>query len=232
MISYNKEDILNELKNALSNGESLLYAQDLMNKYGNIKDANTPYTEVITEYLINNSIISNEKIINIPQVTREKSYFTQSHNKLFENITEGSNRDEENHVKSLFFYNPLKSEIGTAIDYQIPLKSCQADKLGKVDLLTYKEDTNELFLVEVKFKNSSETALRCCLEIQTYYQTVDKEKLVNDYFEAGRIKIQNPTLRKAIIVFKNSNPACEFEDSTRSNLKKLVEEFNIKVCFV
>lgn len=232
MISYNKEDILNELKNALSNGESLLYAQDLMNKYGNIKDANTPYTEVITEYLINNSIISNEKIVNIPQVTREKSYFTQSHNKLFENITEGTNRDEENYVKSLFFYNPLKSEIGTAIDYQIPLKSCQADKLGKIDLLTYKEDTNELFLVEVKFKNSSETALRCCLEIQTYYQTVDKEKLVNDYFEAGKIKTQNPPLRKAIIVFKNSNPACEFEDSTRVNLKKLVEEFNIKVCFV
>ncbi len=104
--------------------------------------------------------------------------------------------------------------------------------MGKIDLLTYNEDTNELFLIEVKFKNSSETALRCCLEIQTYYQTVDKEKLVNDYFKAGKIKTKNPILRKAIIAFKNSNPACEFEDTTRVNLKKLVEEFNIKVCFV
>lgn len=232
MISYNKEDILNELRNFLNVGTNCLYAQDLVNKYGNAKDVNTPYTEVISEYLINNSIISDDKIIDIPQVTREKSYFTESHNRLFENITDGSNREEENYVKSLFFYNPLKTEIGTAIDYQIPLKSCQADKLGKIDLLTYKEDANELFLVEVKFKNSSETALRCCLEIQTYYQTVDREKLINDYFEAGKIKTQNLTLRKAIIVFKNSNPACEFEDVTRVNLKKLVEEFNIKVCFV
>lgn len=232
MIIYNKDEILNKLKKSLDNGTSLLYAQELVNKYGTAKETNTPYTEIIAEYLINNSIIGNDKINDIPQVTREKSYFTESHNKLFENITKGSNRDEENYVKSLFFYNPLKSEIGTAIDYQIPLKSCQADKSGKVDLLTYKEDTNELFLVEVKFKNSSETALRCCLEIQTYFQTVDKEKLVNDYFVAGKIKTQNPTLRKAVVVFKNSNPACEFEDSTRTNLKKLVEEFNIKVCFV
>ncbi len=232
MIIYNKDEILNELKKSLDNGKSLLYVQDLINKYGTAKDTNTSYTEIIAEYLINNSIIENDKIIDIPQVTREKSYFTESHNKLFENITEGSNRDEENYVKSLFFYNPLRSEIGTAIDYQIPLKSCQADKSGKIDLLTYKEDTNELFLVEVKFKNSSETALRCCLEIQTYFQTVDKEKLVNDYFATGKIKTQNPTLRKAVVVFKNSNPACEFEDETRVNLKKLVEEFDIKVCFV
>lgn len=232
MIIYNKDEILNELKKSLDNGTSLLYAQELVNKYGTAKETNTPYTEIIAEYLINNSIIGNDKINDIPQITREKSYFTESHNKLFENITEGSNRDEENYVKSLFFYNPLKSEIGNLIDYQIPLKSCQADKSGKIDLLTYKEDTNELFLVEVKFKNSSETALRCCLEIQTYFQTLDKEKLVNDYFVAGKIKTQNPILRKAIIVFKNSNPACEFEDETRVNLKKLVEEFDIKVCFV
>lgn len=232
MIIYNKDEILNELKKSLNNGASLLYVQDLINKYGTAQDTNTPYTEIIAEYLINNSIIGNDRINDIPQITREKSYFTESHNKLFENITEGSNRDEENYVKSLFFYNPLKSEIGSAIDYQIPLKSCQADKSGKIDLLTYKEDTNELFLVEVKFKNSSETALRCCLEIQTYYQTVDKEKLVNDYFVAGKIKTQNPTLRKAVIVFKNSNPANEFEDETRVNLKKLVKEFDIKVCLV
>lgn len=231
MFSYSKEEILEELKGLLENDIKCLYSNNLINIYGSTKDSNSPYSEEISNYLLNNHI-KNANISGIETVTREKSYFTQSHNKLFENITEGSNRYEENYVKSLFFYNPLKSEIGTAIDYQIPLKSCQADKLGKIDLLTYKEDTNELFLIEVKFKKSCETALRCCLEIQTYYQTVDKEKLVNDYFEAGKIKTQNPTIRKAIIVFKNSNPACEFEDSTRVNLKKLVEEFNIKVCFI
>ncbi len=231
MISYSKEEILAELKRLLENDIKCLYSNSLVNTYGSTKDSKNSYSEEISNYLLNNCI-KNANISGIETITREKSYFTQSHNKLFENITEGSNRDEENYVKSLFFYNPLKSEIGTAIDYQIPLKSCQADKLGKIDLLTYKEDTNELFLVEVKFKNSSETALRCCLEIQTYYQTADKEKLVNDYFETGKIKTKNPILRKAIIVFKNSNPACEFEDTTRVNLKKLVEEFNIKVCFV
>lgn len=231
MISYSKEEILTELKGLLESDIKCLYSNSLINTYGSTKDSNSLYSEEISNYLLNN-YIENASITGIETITREKSYFTESHNKLFENITDGSNRDEENYVKSLFFYNPLKSEIGTAIDYQIPLKSRQADKLGKIDLLTYKEDTNELFLIEVKFKKSCETALRCCLEIQTYYQTVDKEKLINDYFEAGKIKTQNPTLRKAIIVFKNSNPACEFEDVTRVNLKKLVEEFNIKVCFV
>lgn len=238
MVSYTKGKTITDLENVLDNRIiNELYNDPIFQRTGICKNTNIPYTEEIIEYLITNGIITNNEIKNVKKVTREKSsYYSKSHEALLKNISEGSNREEENYVKSLFFYNPpeIKEKIGTPIDYQIPLKNSAEDKKDKIgkafDLLTYKKETNELFIVEVKRKGSDETALRCCLEVQTYYQIVNNEKLINDYVKANKIK-DGAIVKKAIIVFEDSTAGIEFQDKSRERLQTLVKDFDITVCY-
>lgn len=234
-MSYTKEELLSNLDKGLQGKLlppdkkdcSLLYTMKMLNYTGITIDSKELYSEVIANNLIKHGFIAKE-IPDIKMITREKSYYTKNHEKF--SVAKDSNRVEENFVKSLFFYNPFKNEIGTPIDYQIPLKNISKDKAGKIDLITYNEKSNELFLVEVKNDDSKETALRACLEIQTYYQVVNKEKLVKDFIEAGKIKDANPTIKKAVLFFKGTNPANECENSEKyPNLQKTIKNFKIEV---
>ena len=245
MVSYTKEKTITDLENVLdSRTINELYNDPIFQRSGTCKNTDIPYTEEIIEYLIANKIISDNEIKNVKKITRERrSYYSKSHESLLKNISEGSNREEENYVKSLFFYNPaeIKEKIGAPIDYQIPLKNSAEDKKDKIgkafDLLTYKKETNELFIVEVKRKGSDETALRCCLEVQTYYQNIDKEKLKKDYKEIGKINdVNNTNVKRAVIVFEDSTAGREFRaaesgDKNRKRLNDLVKDFDITVCY-
>ena len=149
----------------------------------------------------------------------------------------------------MFKVNPFEKTIGKPVDYQVPLKNKHKNKdeekeyIGKFDLVTYKESTNELFLVEVKADNSTETALKTILEIQTYSQVVNINRLVDNLRDSKGIRKNieikaNPKIRKDIIVFANekntekvTTPAKELKDSSRKQLQKLVDDFNIEVCY-
>ena len=63
---------------------------------------------------------------------------------------------------------------GRIFDYEFPLNSVRSDKLGKIDLLSYNDANDVLYLVEAKrpHESSSESLLRAVLEIQTYYQVL------------------------------------------------------------
>lgn len=228
---YSKEETLTKLSEALENGEESLYSSNIVNWKGFAKDTKVPYTEEIIQKLYFEKIIKNKSISNVEKLSRGKSYYTETHEELVKLKSEGSNREEENYVKSLFFYNPFEKEIGVPIDYQTPLKNEQKDNVGKVDLITFKRDSSELFIVEVKKNGSEETALRCCLEVQTYLQKLDISKLVDDFYKIGKIPTKDLKIKLAVIVFENSQPAIEFKDETRVNLQKLVDDFNIKVCY-
>ncbi len=237
-MSYTKKELLSNLDKGLQNkllppdekDSSLLYTMKMLNYTGATTDTKELYTEVIAENLIKHGFIAKE-IPDIKMITREKPYYTKNHENF--TVAKDSNRVEENFVKSLFFYNPFKNEIGTPIDYQIPLKNISKDKAGKIDLITYNDKSNELFLIEVKDDDSKETALRACLEIQTYYQVVNKEKLVKDFVEAGKLEKTNPTIKKAVLFFKGTNPANECVNTEKyPNLQKTIKKFDIEVFIV
>lgn len=228
---YSKDEILVELTSVLEKGADCLYNSNIVNWKGCIKDSSTPYTEEIIDELYKTSVIEHCAINNIEEISRENSYYTKSHEELLALKTEGSNREEENYVKSLFFYNPFEAEIGTPIDYQVPLKNDQKDNAGKIDLITFNKDTSELFIVEVKKNASEETALRCCLEVQTYLQKLDVVKFVEDFYNAGKLPTKDFQVKLAVIVFENSVAGADFKDEKRVNLQKLVKDFDIKVCF-
>lgn len=74
MISYSKEEILEELKGLLESDIKCLYSNSLVNTYGSTKDSNSPYSEEISNYLLNN-YVKNTNITGIETITREKKLF-------------------------------------------------------------------------------------------------------------------------------------------------------------
>ena len=118
---------------------------------------------------------------------RNKSYFTADHNKkkYFE-LYSGKigSRNEENLAKLLYLNDSIPG-LGNIIDYQVPLKGKQSDKIGKIDLVGYSEENRRFSLIELKYHpaGSHETLLRCVLEIYIYYKFLNKERFINDYIE-------------------------------------------------
>ena len=232
-ISYTREETLAELTSVLAKGTDFLYNSNPVNWRGCIKGTNMPYTEEIIKELYDRNIFVHGVIIEgINEIKREESYYTKSHEDLVIARNKNSNRDEEIFVKELFTNNPFEAELGKVVDFQIPLKDKLDDSAGKIDLLTFNENTSEMFIVEVKKDGSEETALRCCLEVQTYLQKIeDIEKFVSDFYNAGKIPTKDLKIKLAVTVFNNSVPANEFKDETREYLQKLVKDFDIKVCY-
>ena len=228
---YTKEAVLNELNEKVNSDVSGLYSDKIVNRKGKTSDTKELFTELIIKSLYSNKIISDKKITGINTKQRENSYYTQSHEKLVANINPKSNRNEEIYVKEVFKNNDFEAQFGIPIEYQVPLKNKQKDCLGKIDLITYKETENELYLIEVKAQKSKETALKTILEIQTYYQTVEQKELIKDltitkvnkkYGNRGIQLKENPKILKGIIVFRDTIPAIELQDENRTQLQKLI----------
>ena len=116
----------------------------------------------------------------ISTVTRNETYCRENHGNIEIDLG-NSNRDEENFAKRI---TGLTLEgLGLIKDFQIPLKDTRTDKgLGKIDLISFNEETKTLYLIELKYEGNRETLLKASLESFTYYKIVDKIKLINDYF--------------------------------------------------
>lgn len=174
-MSYSRNDILSKC-NAAFKDIKTFYKQPFINYNGKTIDTDEYYTEVVAEFLCNNL---KAFIDGIPQITREKSYKTLTHNGVFD---EGTSREEERIAMEMFNQSQLGLKydfIGDIIDYQTPLKNARDDKAGKIDLLSY--DGSTLYILELKKPDSDESMLRCVLEGFTYMQTVNKEKILLDF---------------------------------------------------
>ena len=174
-MAYTRKAIIDKCEKAF-NDIKTFYKQALVNYSGKTTDTNEYYTEVISEFLIDNL---NDYISSIPQITRETTYRTPTHTGEVDLSTP---REEEriaiemfNHSKDGNTYN----FIGDIMDYQTPLKNKKTDIAGKIDLLSYNGEC--LRILELKKPFSDETMLRCVLEGFTYLKTVDEIKLLEDF---------------------------------------------------
>lgn len=173
-MKYCKQETIDELKNELSSIE-YLYKSKCINWTGKTKDTDEYYSEIIANELLRKL----EEFDKIPPVTRTGTYCRENHKNI--EIDLESNKKEEIFAKRIAYLN--LGELGEIIDYQIPLKDTQADKgLGKIDLISYNDETKTLYLIELKYEGNKETLLRAILESYTYFKIVDKTKLINDCF--------------------------------------------------
>ena len=213
--SYTKEEIIQMCKDA-SKDMSQFYKADVINYRGKTKDG-ILYTEIVAEWLLENI----NKFSEIKVINRENSYRIQSHDGTIQRLT---NRIEEITAKRLF--HKCFDFIGIIVDYQTPLKDKQTDNAGKIDLLSVNKDEKSVYILELKKEDSKETMLRCVLEAYTYLQTVNKEKLLSDFYIDKEYKVKASPL-----VYKDAPQYLEFKENRRY-LKTLMEKLDSVPFFI
>ena len=121
-----------------------------------------------------------------------------------------TNRHEERMCHCMF----AQRRVGDfeVIDYQVPTTNGGHDK---IDLILEKDVT--VYITEAKYFNSTETLLRCVLEIQTYYQ-----KLNGEFYNVYDIKKMN--LKKAVLISKNT---LAYEQCEKEWGQELLKAFDI-----
>lgn len=215
-MGYTKQNIIDKVEVSKENMQ-LFYKSEFINYRGKTSDTNEYYTEIICGWLLENLNLLNE----IPTITREKGYFTKTHDGVIKNLK--SNRDEEMIAMKMFNQSVI-NRLGKILDYQTPLKNKSSDKVGKIDLLSYDGDT--LRILELKKPDSDETMLRCIIEGYTYLKTVDTKRLLLDFNLPQETKIEaNPFVFVGSIAYDEM-----FED--RPNLKNLIQVLNCKPLFI
>lgn len=232
-MQYTKNQVINTIQKELSNIESL-YKSGCVNWRGKTKDTDELYSEIIANELLQEL----KEFKKISTVRRTESYCRENHCNMKIDICD-SNRGEENFAKRIT--GLTIDGLGLIIDFQIPLKNTRSDDgLGKIDLISFNEETNTLYLLELKYEGNNETLLRASLESYTYYKIVDKAKLINDCFSNQKSifnKIYNHInpadikVKPAVLAVPNCNAYAELEDvelGDRPKLKALALALDIR----
>ena len=135
-------------------------------------------------------------------------------------------------------YGKTFSEIGEIVDYQVPLKvpkGKQNTGKGKIDLLSYNEETDTAYLLEVKVDTSTESPLKAIMECYTYWQQVNGNK---PYDFLGKTVIKDriskkTKLKKAIIIFESNERKYLYQKMQihYKELKDLMNKLDVE-CFI
>jgi len=166
----------------------------------------------------------------IKPATRKNNYKVASHSiekakaTLAKGDVKGSGREEERLVLKMYAGVISAHPFGKILDYQVPLKNKKSDKHGKIDFIC--EKSNELWLVEIKRENSDESILRAIMEIVTYYQVMDKEKLLDDF---GKNYIGENNIKKKIAIFKGSVADKQLHGKQGKRIKEILDFYDIEV---
>ena len=195
-------------------GADTFWLSESASRIGKTSDTNENYTEVVGAFLLENGFIEKDNFTGVKQITKKAPY--QVHTKFS--------------PAACYLSLHLEEKFGTIIESEIELGNYPDDKAGVVDLITYKKDTDELNLIEFESDYSENTLLSAALKIQTHYQTIDKEKLVNDFYskEDSPISSKNPQIKKVLVLLKGSNAYKEYQEN-RPNVTKILDELQIIV---
>lgn len=195
-------------------GADTFWLSESASRIGKTSDTNEDYTEVVGAFLLENGFIEKDNFTGVKQITKKAPY--QVHTKFS--------------PAACYLSLHLEEKFGTIIESEIELGNYPDDKAGVVDLITYKKDTDELNLIEFESDYSENTLLSAALKIQTHYQTIDKKKLVNDFYskEDSPISSKNPQIKKVLVLLKGSNAYKEYQEN-RPNVTKILDELQIIV---
>ena len=203
-----KNEIVERMQKHLESGK-FIYAQDQI--------AVPLYFDTCYEYLMANCIDATErKIKGIEKVERKQKYKIRRKPKV---STDRTNRGEEWFVLDMFYQNTDKNNVfGELQGYQVPIKGKRDDKgVGKIDFISVIDGF--LYLHELKADYSRESILKAILEVQTYYQQINHERLIDDFGLTGKVN----GIKKSVVIFKGSEAYEQLDEPEVQNLLKLFE---------
>ena len=183
-----------------------------------------PYSNVISEYLININIIEqykNNKNI-ISRHDYYKNYLMPNHKPLSEdeiNTLSEQERKEEWEARSFLNNNFLY--LGKIIDYQTPIKGVKTDTAGKIDILAYNKE-GYITLIEYKRQDNPENLVRAILEICTYFYQIDKKQLIEEILEKNTEYKIDKEPKKCVLLYKDSILHKQYKESVYK-LAKILE---------
>lgn len=193
-------------------GADTFWLSESASRIGKTSDTNEDYTEVVGAFLLENGFIGKDNFTGVKQITKKAAY--QAHTKFS--------------PASCYLSLHLEEKFATIVESEIELGNYPDDKAGVVDLITYKKDLDELYLIEFEPNYSENTLLSAALKIQTHYQTVDKKKLVNDFYSIGKINSKNPKIKKVLVLEDGSTTNQEY-NCYMGNIADMVEDLQIEV---
>jgi hypothetical protein len=176
------------------------------------------YLRYAADYIIENEVEparNKWQLKGIEEITRKKSY-KQQHRATKNSGTRG----EEWFILDLFEKNADRNKVfGGLVDYQIPLRNTRANKgTGKIDFAFIKNGA--FFLAKMIPAYSRVSLLQAIIEIQTYYQIADKEKMLSDY------GFRYLEVRKCIVLFSNCKA---YKQLANEQILKMIKMFDIEV---
>lgn len=210
-MAYSREDIIEQVNAALGN-PATLYTKKFIKYTESV--GGVRYTEIAASRIAEADSLT--ALSGIPTISRKKSYKTKTHAALAERTKPDNSRRDEEWIAKKDMYGKSFKRIGKVLDFQIPLKDTSDDSVGKIDLLSYNQAENTAYILELKKPGSEETLLRCVLESYTYWQTVDREKLLRDF------QIEGAELRKGVLVFKDCVAYEDFQGDVCNAVKSLM----------
>lgn len=216
--AYSLKDTTERLEKALVDINSFYNASCLT--WGGKTSEGFYYSEAIAENLLRLGI--KNRLSQISPIQRKN--YKVDHDGVTQRRT---SRYEEICAKAL--YKRDLPYIGRIIDYQVPLKALQADKAGKIDLISYRDNPkNDALIIELKFKGNKETLLRAALEISTYYHMLSHENFLASYDEFTGFKPLD--IKKALLLGEGTRSYDDARDLDRfPNAKRLLQELEMEL---
>ena len=219
--NYTEKDIRTEMYNIFKQSSNINLIQMFYQKQYVISPNNTNdskkvrYSKIVADELCKDSFKKLNQFYRIPTITRKDSYKSSEHT----SSALKASIPEKAICKAMYGQN--FKYIGKIIDFETPISRYNDDGFAGFDLLSQNDETEEIFLLEVKKPDSPETFLRCVLEVMTYYFTIDHTLLKHDFGIS-----QDYTIIPATLIFNYSKPYQDMEDTSQSNLRNLIKKFH------
>lgn len=107
-------------------------------------------------------------------------------NDLHNNPRAASSVSLEKNIARLMCRESIKGhlfgQIGKVLNFEVPLYEAKAEPYRCIDMVSYSEAEDKLYLLELKKPRSQESLLRCILEVYTYVKAIGDWESFRDNF--------------------------------------------------
>lgn len=168
-----------ERVDALIHNPQTLYRGSIINKRGRTKSRNIPYSEIIAKRLLHTHDIP-ELLLRLPKIPKGVEFRPADHDGTVLDPTI-LGIEQENRVAVALYNHHVLGELGTVIDYLVPIAP-EGKEIGTIDLVSFDAETKTLFVIGYTHQEERrDTLLRCTLEIATLRNSFDDGRFVKEY---------------------------------------------------
>ncbi|MBI1823620.1 MAG: hypothetical protein HYR80_05865 [Nitrospirae bacterium] len=210
-----------------TNDYSSLYKSNCVKWAHQTTDDKRFCTEVISEELLN---INNWKFNTITRESDYVAHYDIKNTKLLPKPKPQVKKESEKRRAIRLFKKGMAFNFGEIIEYQVPIKDKRDSGSGEIDLVAYNKTRKILYIIELKFTgNKSDTLLRAILEIETYFNQINKNKFKSNFH---RLRGPFNKIEKAVLLYPKCrayDESIEMNEGNRPKLKELINKLTINV---